>query len=95
MLGGFARCTINMLPIASGRQDDRVRVHSRHGADFTPRFPRIVEAVRRLKVKSVLLDDGGIVYGHTSLPDLDLIHSRAMASHSAGYLSTKRKSGET
>ena len=31
------------------RHDDKVRIYSRRGADFTLRFPRIVEAVRRLK----------------------------------------------
>jgi bifunctional non-homologous end joining protein LigD len=35
-----------------------------------------VEAVRRLKVKSVLLDGEGVVYGHTGLPDFALIHSK-------------------
>ena len=35
------------------RHDDKVRIYSRRGADFTLRFPRIVEAVRRLKMKSV------------------------------------------
>jgi ATP-dependent DNA ligase len=34
------------------RIDDKVRIYSRRGDDFTPRFPRIVEAVRRLKLKS-------------------------------------------
>jgi len=58
------------------RLDDKVRIYSRRGADFTPRFPRIVDAVRRLKVKSVLLDGEGIVYGHTGLPDFELIHSK-------------------
>ena len=28
------------------RIDDKVRIYSRRGADFTPRFPRIVDAVR-------------------------------------------------
>jgi bifunctional non-homologous end joining protein LigD len=56
--------------------DDKVRIYSRRGADFTPRFPRIVDAVRRLKVKSVLLDGEGIVYGHAGLPDFALIHSK-------------------
>jgi ATP-dependent DNA ligase len=58
------------------RRDDKVRIYARRGADFTLRFPRIVEAVRRLKVKSVLLDGEGIVYGHTGLPDFALIHSK-------------------
>jgi ATP-dependent DNA ligase len=58
------------------RDGDRVRIFSRRGADFTPRFPRIVEAVRRLKVRSVLLDGEGIVYDQHGMPDFDLVHSR-------------------
>jgi ATP-dependent DNA ligase len=33
-----------------------------------------VEAVRRLKVKSVLLDGEGIVYDQHGMPSFDLIH---------------------
>lgn len=58
------------------RHDEKVLIYSRRGSDFTPRFPRVVEAVRRLKVRSVLLDGEGIVYGHTGLPDFALIHSK-------------------
>jgi ATP-dependent DNA ligase len=35
-----------------------------------------VEAVRRLKVKSVLLDGEGIVYDQHGMPSFDLIHSK-------------------
>jgi bifunctional non-homologous end joining protein LigD len=58
------------------RVADKVRIYSRRGADFTPRFPRIVEAVHRLKVKSVLLDGEGIVYDQHGMPSFDLIHSK-------------------
>lgn len=58
------------------RQDDKVRIYSRRGADFTPRFPRIVDAVRKLKVKSALLDGEGIVYDANGMPSFDLIHSK-------------------
>jgi bifunctional non-homologous end joining protein LigD len=58
------------------RDGDRVRIYSRRGSDFTPRFPRIVEAVRKLKVKSVLLDAEGIVYDEHGMPSFDLIHSK-------------------
>ena len=58
------------------RDGDRVRIYSRRGADFTLRFPRIVEAVRRLKVKSILLDGEGIVYDQNGMPSFDLIHSK-------------------
>ena len=35
-----------------------------------------MEAVRRLKVKSVLLDGEGIVYDQHGMPSFDLIHSK-------------------
>jgi bifunctional non-homologous end joining protein LigD len=58
------------------RQDADVRVYSRNGANFTARFPRIVEAVRRLRVKSVLLDGEGIVYNGKGMPDFRLLHDK-------------------
>ena len=39
-------------------------------------IPRIVEAVRRLKVKTVLLDGEGVVYDQHGMPSFDLIHSK-------------------
>jgi bifunctional non-homologous end joining protein LigD len=53
----------------------KVRIYSRHGADFTDRFPRIVEAVNRLNVTSVLIDGEGVVYDRYGMPDFALIHS--------------------
>jgi bifunctional non-homologous end joining protein LigD len=53
-----------------------VRVFTRRGADWTKRFPRIVAAVRRLKVSSVLLDGEGIVYDGKGMPSFALPHSR-------------------
>jgi ATP-dependent DNA ligase len=58
------------------RLDDKARIDSRRGADFTPRFSRIVDAVRRLKARSVLLDGEGIVYDQHGMPPFDLIHSK-------------------
>jgi bifunctional non-homologous end joining protein LigD len=58
------------------RQDTDVRVYSRNGANFTERFPRIVEAVRKLRVKSVLLDGEGIVYNGKGMPDFRLLHGK-------------------
>ena len=40
------------------------------------RFPRIVEAVRRLKAKSVVLDGEGVVYDQHGMPSFDLVHSK-------------------
>jgi ATP-dependent DNA ligase len=48
----------------------------RRGADWTERYPRVVAAVRSLKVRSVILDGEGIVYNHKGMPSFDLVHSR-------------------
>ena len=56
--------------------DDRVHIYSRRGADFTKRFPRIVEAVRKLKARSVLIDGEGIVYNDKGMPSFNMIHSK-------------------
>lgn len=53
-----------------------VRVYSRRGADFTKRFPRLIDAARRLRATSALLDGEGIVYDRRGMPDFDLIHSK-------------------
>jgi ATP-dependent DNA ligase len=58
------------------REETRVRIFSRNGADFTERFPRIVEAARRLRVRSVLLDGEGIVYNGKGMPDFHLLHGK-------------------
>ena len=53
-----------------------IRIYSRRGADFTKRFPRLVEAARRLRATSAVLDGQGIVYDQHGMPDFDLIHSK-------------------
>jgi ATP-dependent DNA ligase len=58
------------------KDGERVRVYTRRGADWTERFPRIVEAARRLKVVSVLLDGECIVYDAKGMPSFALLHSR-------------------
>jgi ATP-dependent DNA ligase len=58
------------------KDDGGVRVYTRRGADWTERYPRVVAAVRSLKVRSVILDGEGIVYDHKGMPSFDLVHSR-------------------
>jgi bifunctional non-homologous end joining protein LigD len=43
------------------KQGERVRVWSRHGADFTYRFPAIAEAVRGLSADEALIDGEAVV----------------------------------
>ncbi|MGZ4869679.1 MAG: ATP-dependent DNA ligase [Halobacteriota archaeon] len=58
------------------KHNDRVRIYTRRGADWTKRFPRIVKAVQRLRASSVLLDGEGIVSDHTGMANFDLLHSK-------------------
>lgn len=58
------------------KADDRVRVYTRRGADWTRRFPRIVSAVQKLRATSFLIDGEGIVYNKNGMPSFDLLHSR-------------------
>jgi ATP-dependent DNA ligase len=59
------------------RSGEAVRVYTRRGADWTKRFPRVVEAVKRLRASSVLLDGEGVVCDERGLAVFDEIHSKA------------------
>src|SRR5437868_41691 len=50
-----------------------VRIYSRRGADFTMRFPRLVDAAQRLRATSALIDGEGVVYDQRGMPDFNLI----------------------
>lgn len=58
------------------RSGATVRIYTRRGVDWTARFPRIVEAVRRLKVSSVLLDGEGVVCDDDGLAIFSKLHSK-------------------
>jgi bifunctional non-homologous end joining protein LigD len=52
------------------KDGERVRLWSRRGADFTERFPRIAEAVRRLlPAERALLDGEAVVFWPDGLSD--------------------------
>jgi len=59
------------------KAEERVRIYTRRGADWTKRFPRIVEAVDKLKVRSVVIDGEGIIAREDGLADFELLHSKA------------------
>ena len=59
------------------RDGARVRLITRHGNDFTARFPLAVEAVSALSARSFLLDGEAIVTNGDGLAVFDLIrHQR-------------------
>jgi bifunctional non-homologous end joining protein LigD len=45
------------------KANNSVRIHTRRGVDWTERFPRIVQAVQRLRATSIMLDGEGVVCG--------------------------------
>jgi bifunctional non-homologous end joining protein LigD len=58
------------------KTNESVRIYTRRGADWTKRFPRIVQAARKIRATSFLLDGEGIVYDGKGMPSFDLLHSR-------------------
>ncbi len=58
------------------RSDDRVRLLTRRGYDWTKRFPRVVQALKRLKVNSITLDGEAVVCGEDGVSDFNRLHSQ-------------------
>jgi hypothetical protein len=61
--------------IMARRNGDGVRLYTRNGYDFAGRFPQIVEAVSRLKVRSCFIDGEAIVVDERGLSAFDLLSS--------------------
>jgi ATP-dependent DNA ligase len=61
--------------IMARRNGDGVRLYTRNGYDFAGRFPQIVEAVSRLKVRSCFIDSEAIVVDERGLSRFDLLRS--------------------
>ena len=59
------------------RDGDRIRLYTRRGYNWSGRYPLIVDAVRRLKVRSVILDGEAVVCGPDGRSDFDKLHSQA------------------
>ena len=57
--------------IIAGKDDHRVRLYSRPGNDLTRRFPLIVEAVSRLRARSIILDGEAVACGDNGIPNFD------------------------
>jgi bifunctional non-homologous end joining protein LigD len=57
------------------RDDSGVRLYTRNGYDFAGRFPQIVEAVSKLKVRSCFIDGEAIVVDERGLSAFDLLRS--------------------
>ena len=62
--------------ILAWREADRVRLLTRHGTDFTARFPKITAAVESLGVRSCVLDGEAIVVDEFGLPNFNALRYR-------------------
>ena len=58
------------------RDGDRVRLYTRRGFNWSHRFPLIVEAVRGLKARSVVIDGEAVVCDASGIPSFDMLHSK-------------------
>ena len=62
-------------------RDGRVRLYTMNGADWSKRYPRIVEAAARIKVSAVM-DAEVVCLDEKGVPNFDTLHSRT-ADHLA------------
>jgi bifunctional non-homologous end joining protein LigD len=58
------------------REGKRVRLFTRNGHDRTDRDPLIVEAARRVRIGSFVLDGEAVLLGMDGRSDFDGLHSR-------------------
>ncbi|WP_439375341.1 ATP-dependent DNA ligase [Bradyrhizobium sp. DASA03120] len=58
------------------RAGEAVRLFSRNGADWTGRYPRIVETARKLKASQFILDGEAVVLDLRGYSDFDALLSR-------------------
>jgi bifunctional non-homologous end joining protein LigD len=56
-------------------RDGRVRLYTRNGADWTRRYPRIVEEAARLR-EPLIIDAEAVCLSDKGVADFDLLHSR-------------------
>jgi bifunctional non-homologous end joining protein LigD len=59
--------------VIARKNGNRVRLYSRPGNDLTRRFPRIVEAMVRLKPRTCILDGEAVACGPDGIACFDLI----------------------
>jgi len=59
------------------RHGDRVRLFTRRGYDWTDRYPRIIDAARRLKATSLLIDGEAVCCDEDGISNFEKLHLRA------------------
>jgi len=63
------------------RDGDRVRLYTRRGYNRSGRYPLIIDAVRRLKIRSVIIDGEAVVCGEDGRSDFDKLHTAGYDDH--------------
>ena len=69
--------------IIARRVDRNVRLFTKQAADYSRRYPLVVEAINRLRVTSIALDGEAVCVGSEGFPDFDALWNR---SNDAGVL---------
>jgi bifunctional non-homologous end joining protein LigD len=59
------------------RDGNRVRLYTRRGYDWSGKYPRIVEALLSLRVRSIIVDGEAVWVGKDGVSDFDKLHSNA------------------
>jgi len=57
------------------RIEDRVKLYTRRGYNWADRYPRIVDALHSLRVRSVMIDGEAVVCSSDGRSDFDRLHS--------------------
>ena len=58
------------------REDERVRLFTRNGHDWSGRFPWIVESALKNRQRHFAVDGEAVVLGVDGIPDFNALHSR-------------------
>ncbi|WP_166208368.1 MULTISPECIES: hypothetical protein [Bradyrhizobium] len=58
------------------QENDRVRLITKGGLDWSKRFPWIVESALKLRQQQFILDGEAVVLGVDGMSDFDALHSR-------------------
>jgi bifunctional non-homologous end joining protein LigD len=70
------------------RDGNRVRLYTTRRYNWSHRFPRVVDAAMRLKVRSAIIDGEAVVCGADGRSDFDKLRSQAPTIRSCSMPST-------
>jgi bifunctional non-homologous end joining protein LigD len=65
------------------KEGARVKLWTRHGTDFTDRFPRIAEAVRGLPPERAMIDGEAVVFRPNGLSDFEALLTKQGAERAS------------